>query len=64
MQALKELADRNQDRPNYEMTFTFKSDQVPGWEKTIHIDKENWFDLHKFEVNTCCEVVNPNSMLE
>ena len=50
MQALKALANKNQDRVNYHMTFTFKSDQVANWTHTIHINQQNWFELQRFQV--------------
>lgn len=50
MRALKALAEKNQDRATYDMTFTFTSDQEPDWIKTIHINRENWFDVQKFQV--------------
>jgi len=50
MQALKILAEKNQDRPTYEMTFTFKSDQAASWTQSFTIDQSNWFDQQLVEV--------------
>lgn len=50
MEALKLLAERNQDRVTYAMTFQFKSDQDASWSKALTIDQDNWFDLQEVEV--------------
>ena len=52
MRALRELAQRNQDRVNYEMTFTFTSDQDENWRQVVTLNQQNWFDLQKIEVIT------------
>lgn len=51
MRALRELAKRNQNRVNYDMTFTFTSDQDENWRKVVTLNQENWFDLQKIEVS-------------
>ena len=51
MQALRKLAEKNQDRVTYKMHFIFNSDQVTGWTKTVTIDQDNWFDLQTIDVS-------------
>ncbi|KAF6025141.1 Tep6 [Bugula neritina] len=49
MRALTRLADKNQDRATYDMTFTFTSDQDDTFRKVIRLNKDNWFDLQRFQ---------------
>lgn len=58
MQALKTLAERNQDRTTYEISFQFRSDQVSSWEKAITINQKNWFDAHEVDVSIISLVLN------
>ena len=51
MTALIKLAERDQDRATYNMTFTFTSDQDENWVKSIHLNRDNWFDLQTLKVN-------------
>lgn len=53
MRALGALAERNQDRVTYAMTFTFKSDQDQNWERTFTIDQSNWFEQQVIDVSKC-----------
>lgn len=53
MRALTRLADKNQDRATYDMTFTFTSDQDDTFRKVIRLNKDNWFDLQRFQVDFC-----------
>ncbi|XP_067938571.1 CD109 antigen-like [Watersipora subatra] len=48
MQALTKLAEKDQDRATYDMTFTFRSDQNENWVHSIHLNKNNWFELQQF----------------
>ncbi|XP_067941196.1 CD109 antigen-like [Watersipora subatra] len=47
MQALTKLAERDQDRATYDMTFTFRSDQDKDWVHSIHLNQDNWFELQQ-----------------
>lgn len=44
VRALSKLAEKNQDRVTYEMTFTFASDQNDTWREQFTIDQSNWFE--------------------
>jgi len=58
MQALKAVAEKNQDRQTYDMTFTFKSDQDPTWRKVVRLNRENWFELQRFPVSIVLVINN------
>ncbi|XP_067945402.1 CD109 antigen-like [Watersipora subatra] len=47
VEALSKLAALNQDRSNYNMMMTFKSDQAPDWSETVHLSRDNWFYRQK-----------------
>ena len=51
VRALSKLAERNQDRVTYEMTFNFRSDQNESWGETFTIDQSNWFEQKVIEVS-------------
>ena len=50
MRALRESAQRNQDRVKNRMTFTFTSDQDENRRQVVTFDQQNWFDLQQIEV--------------
>jgi len=52
MQALKTLAEKNQDRNQYHMSFVFQSDQVEGWSEALSLTQDNWFDLQRIQVTS------------
>lgn len=43
MQALSAVAELDQDRGSYDMTFTFRSDQESDWYQSVHLYADNWF---------------------
>lgn len=57
MQALGALVADNQDRGNYEMTFTFQSDQDETWVESFTLDQSNWFTQRVIDVsfNNVCD---------
>ena len=54
VRALRALAERNQDRQSYDMTFVFTSDQDESWKKVIHLNQDNWFDMQSLKVSSSC----------
>ena len=62
VRALRALAERNQDRQSYDMTFVFTSDQDESWKKVIHLNQDNWFDMQSLKVSSSCgNVASPRS---